>query len=175
MPSRRLTRPTSSTACCFNTTGRWPFIIARRTVPLCKRPAANPYPHLRWRSYNMSQSINGDSDANPLYSLDHPCLEKYTAVRHPSRIFVLLTKVRTRWKTRNLAALRSALWDDGSLVGHAIRPAYARRQPFLCGWSCRTLEMGCAKNISWLGWSVTPEEMPDFRRVQNAMKQPYDD
>ena len=55
-------------------------------------PGGQPLPQLRWRSYNMSQSINGDPEADPLYFPLIPAWTKYTAVRQPdpSKLFVFI-------------------------------------------------------------------------------------
>ena len=55
-------------------------------------PGGQPLPQLRWRSYNLSQSINGDPEADPLYFPLIPAWTKYTAVRQPdpSKLFVFI-------------------------------------------------------------------------------------
>ena len=49
-----------------------------------------PLPQLRWRSYNMSESVNGNPD--PVYAPYIPAWTKFTAIRHPipSELFVLI-------------------------------------------------------------------------------------
>lgn len=55
-------------------------------------PDGHPLPQLRWRSYNMSQSVNGYPQGDPDYYPYIPAWTKYTEVRHPipSELFVFI-------------------------------------------------------------------------------------
>lgn len=50
-----------------------------------------PLPKPRWRSYNMSQSVNGYPSFDPTFAMLIPSWTKYTQIRHPvpSDFFVL--------------------------------------------------------------------------------------
>jgi prepilin-type N-terminal cleavage/methylation domain-containing protein/prepilin-type processing-associated H-X9-DG protein len=139
-------------------------------------PGGQPYPHLRWRSYNLSQSINGDSQANIAYTLDDlPAYEKYTEVRHPSRIFVFIDESADTIEDAEFGCPPIGSWDDGYWWD---LPSDRHFQG-----ANLTFVDGHVENWKWAvpkkfnGWvqGVSPQEMPDYRRVQNAMKQPYDD
>jgi prepilin-type processing-associated H-X9-DG protein/prepilin-type N-terminal cleavage/methylation domain-containing protein len=59
--------------------------------------AGRPSSQLRWRSYNMSQSVNGYPQGAPIYYGIIPAWTKYTEVRHPvpSQLFVLVDESAT--------------------------------------------------------------------------------
>ncbi len=141
-------------------------------------PAGKPLPHLRWRSYNMSQSINGDPEADPLYFPLIPAWTKYTAVRQPapSRLFVLIDE--------SAATMEDAEFGNPP-IGSIFSPNQWWDMPsdrHLQGANLSFVD-GHVEHWTWNvpkvfhSWvqSVPPEEMPDFQRVQNAMKQPYND
>lgn len=141
-------------------------------------PGGQPWPHLRWRSYNMSQSINGDPAADPMYFPIIPAWTKYTAVRQPdlAHLFVFIDE-------------SSATIEDAEFGNPPIGSIFPDNQ----WWDMPSDRHMQGANLSFAnghvdhwkwavpkifhGWiqSVPPAEMPDFRRVQNAMKQPYDD
>jgi prepilin-type N-terminal cleavage/methylation domain-containing protein/prepilin-type processing-associated H-X9-DG protein len=55
-------------------------------------PGGQPLPQLRWRSYNMSQSVNGYPQGDSEYYGIIPAWTKFTEIRHPipSELFVLV-------------------------------------------------------------------------------------
>lgn len=141
-----------------------------------RTPGGQPYPHLRWRSYNMSQSINGGTESNSLYSLEGlPAYEKYTQVRHPSRMFVFIDESADTIEDAEFGCPPIGSWDDGHWWD---MPSDRHMQ----GANLSFVD-GHAEHWQWKvpmkfhGWyqAVPSDEMPDYRRVQNAMKQPYDD
>jgi len=141
-----------------------------------KTPGGQPYPHLRWRSYNMSQTINGIADANWIYSLnDLPAYEKYTEVRHPTRIFVFIDENSDSVEDAEFGCPPIGSWNDGYWWDlPSDRHEQGANLSFVDGhveyWKWKV-----PKTFhSWVQ-AVPPEEMPDYRRVQNAMKQPYDE
>jgi prepilin-type N-terminal cleavage/methylation domain-containing protein/prepilin-type processing-associated H-X9-DG protein len=139
-------------------------------------PDGQPYPHLRWRSYNMSQSINGESESNSLYSLENlPAYEKYTAVRHPSRIFVFIDESADTIEDAEFGCPPIGSWDDGHWWDMpSDRHTQGGNLSFVDGHVEHWKWVVPKKFHNWFQ-AVPPEEMPDYRRVQNAMKQPYDD
>lgn len=141
-----------------------------------KTRVGQPYPHLRWRSYNMSQSINGIAEANWIYSLyNFPAYEKYTQVRHPSRIFVFIDESADTIEDAEFGCPPVGSWDDGYWWDlPSDRHEQGANLSFVDGhveywkWTVpKTFQ-------SWVQ-KVSPAEMPDYRRVQNAMKQHSDD
>jgi prepilin-type N-terminal cleavage/methylation domain-containing protein/prepilin-type processing-associated H-X9-DG protein len=141
-------------------------------------PDGQPYPHLRWRSYNMSQSINGDPEADPLYFPLIPAWTKYTAVRRPgpSRLFVFIDESAATIEDAEFgnppigSIFPSDQWWDMPSDRHLQGANLSFVDGHVEHWKWKVPKI-------FHGWvqSVSPEEMPDLQRVQNAMKQPYDD
>ena len=141
-------------------------------------PGGQPLPHLRWRSYNMSQSINGDPEADALYFPLIPAWKKYTAVRRPdpSRLFVFIDESAATIEDAEFgnppigSIFPSDQWWDMPSDRHMQGANLSFADGHVEHWKW-------AVPKTFHGWiqSVPPAEMPDFQRVQNAMKQPYDD
>ena len=132
-----------------------------------------PLSQLRWRSYNMSQSVNGNPD--PTYAPYIPAWTKFTAVRHPvpSELFVLIDENADTIQDANYGApplgspyFYSNMWWDMPSDRHGQ------------GANISFVD-GHAEHWKWVypkvayddGQPVAPEEMADFMRIQNAMKQ----
>ena len=132
-----------------------------------------PLPQLRWRSYNMSQSVNGNPD--PTYAPYLPAWTKYTFVRHPipAELFVLIDENAGTIQDANYGApplgspyFYSNMWWDMPSDRHGQ------------GANISFVD-GHAEHWKWVypkvayddGQPVAPEEMADFMRIQNAMKQ----
>jgi prepilin-type N-terminal cleavage/methylation domain-containing protein/prepilin-type processing-associated H-X9-DG protein len=140
-------------------------------------PGGQPLPHLRRRSYNMSQSINGDPQADALYFPIIPAWTKYTAVRQPglSRLFVFIDESSATVEDAEFGnpPIGSIFPDDQWWDMPSDRHMQGANLSFTDGhvehWTWKVPKV-------FQGWiqTVSPEEMPDLRRVQNAMKQPYD-
>ena len=143
-----------------------------------QNPGGHPLPHLRWRSYNLSQSINGDPEADPLYFPIIPAWTKYTAVRQPdpSRLFVFIDENADTIEDAEFgnppigSIFPSDQWWDMPSDRHLQGANLSFVDGHVEYWKWKVPK----KFHSWIQ-SVPPEEMPDYRRVQNAMKQPYDD
>ena len=134
-----------------------------------------PLPQLRWRSYNMSQSVNGNpiGDATNL-----PAWTKFTAIRHPipSDLFVFIDENADTIQDANYGAppisisyQQNIWWDMPSdRHGQGANLSFAD---------------GHVEHWKWVfpkiayddGQPVVPQEMRDYQRIQNAMKQPADD
>lgn len=140
-------------------------------------PGGQLLPHLRWRSYNMSQSVNGDPLGNP-YNQYIPAYAKYTGVRGPglSRLFVFIDE-------------NAGTIQDAEFGNPPIGSPYFFQNIWWDMPSNRHLQGanlsfadGHVEHWHWtvpmafhdLAQSVPPEQMPDYRRVQNAMRQLYD-
>jgi prepilin-type processing-associated H-X9-DG protein len=138
-------------------------------------PAGQPLPQLRWRSYNMSQSINGFPGGDP-YNQWLPSWEKYTQVVQPppSSLFVLIDE--------NAGTIQDAEFGNPP----AGSPVWEQN----IWWDMPSDRHGQGANLcfadghvehwKWVvpktyygdfGQPVPPAEMPDFQRVQGAMKQ----
>ncbi len=132
-------------------------------------------PQLRWRSYNMSQSVNGYPEFDPgLYDY-LPMWKKFTQIRHPvpSELFVLIDE-------------NSDTQLDAEFGCPPIGSPYYEQNVW---WDMPSDRHNRGANISFVDghvehwrWQVPkifeewiqpvpPEEMPDYSRIQNAMKQ----
>jgi prepilin-type processing-associated H-X9-DG protein/prepilin-type N-terminal cleavage/methylation domain-containing protein len=149
-----------------------------------------PLPQLRWRSYNMSQSINGYADYLPpnaptwflSYWTNLPSWKKLTQIRGeskaspiPSELFVFIDENE------------NTIFDGqfGNVCDPPL-PYYAPDQ----WWDMPSNRHNRGANLSFADghvehwkWKqpmicdsfpqyVTPDNKPDYQRVLNAMKQP---
>jgi prepilin-type processing-associated H-X9-DG protein/prepilin-type N-terminal cleavage/methylation domain-containing protein len=130
-----------------------------------------PLPQLRWRSYNMSQSINGNPD--PDYAPYIPAWVKFTAIRHPipSEVFVLIDENADTIEDANYGAppidgpWPQEWWDMPSdRHGQGANISFADGHVEHWKWAYPKIAYDD-------GQPVAPQEMPDYRRIQNAMKQ----
>lgn len=147
-------------------------------------PDGQPLTQLRWRSYNMSQSVNGYPEYIPpgapdwflQFWTDLPAWEKYTQIRHPSpdELFVFIDE-------------NEGTIFDGQF-GNPGNPPIDNSIPDQW-WDMPANRHGQGANLSfadghvehwkWLApmifdsfpEDVTPDGMPDYQRMQNAMKQ----
>ncbi|HMD54170.1 MAG TPA: DUF1559 domain-containing protein [Phycisphaerae bacterium] len=140
-------------------------------------PDGQPLTQLRWRSYNMSQSINGNPD--PEYSPYIPAWTKFSAIRHPipSELFVLIDENADTIEDANYGAppvgspyFEQNIWWDMPSDRHSQGANISFADGHVEHW-----KWVCPKDAYYDGQPVAPQEMPDFQRIQNAMKQPSDD
>jgi prepilin-type processing-associated H-X9-DG protein len=138
-------------------------------------PAGQPLPQLRWRSYNMSQSINGYPEGDPLYFPYIPAWKKFTQVRHPrpSDLFVFIDESANTIADAEFGNppvgspffFPNEWWDVPS-----DRHTQGGNLSFADGhvehWKWATPKVN-----DELGDEVGPQEMPDLLRIQSAMKQ----
>ena len=149
--------------------------------------SGQPLPQLRWRSYNMSQSINGYPDYKPPGAPDYfmsywtnlPAWKKYTQIRHPipNELFVFIDE--------NEDTIFDGQFGN---VGNPPLPNYSPNQ----WWDMPANRHNTGANLSFADghvehwkWNqpmiyrsfpqyIRPEEMPDYQRVLRAMKQATD-
>ena len=140
-------------------------------------PDGQPLPQLRLRSYNLSQSINGDSQDQPYpYNL-LPSWAKFTQVHQPapSSLFVFIDEsedtitdaefgnppIGSVWENDVWWDMPSNRHNQGANLsfadGHVEH--WKWRQPMIFE--------------DWLQ-PVYGADLPDYQRIQNAMRQPYD-
>ncbi len=133
-----------------------------------------PLPQLRWRSYNMSESVNGNPD--PVYAPYIPAWKKFTAIRHPipSELFTLIDENADTIEDANYGAPPAGgpwaqeWWDmpsDRHSLGANLSFADGHVEHWKWVWQ---------KSAANIGARISAQEMPDFLRIQNAMKQTYD-
>ena len=134
--------------------------------------AGTPLPQLRWRSYNMSQSVNGYPQGAPEYAPYIPAWTKFTAIRHPapSGLFVLVDENANTIQDANYGAppaggLWPQTWWDMPSDRHNQGANLSFADGHLEHW-----KWVCPKN-GQQGEPIAPQEVPDFLRIQNAMKQ----
>jgi prepilin-type N-terminal cleavage/methylation domain-containing protein/prepilin-type processing-associated H-X9-DG protein len=141
-------------------------------------PAGQPAPQLRWRSYNMSQSVNGYPQGNKAYFGIIPAWTKFTEVRHPppADLFVFIDESADTIEDAQFGNPpvgspyfdQNVWWDmpsDRHIQGANATFADGHAEH----WPWKTPKIF----QTWIQ-PVAPNEMPDFQRVQNAMKQTYD-
>ena len=137
-------------------------------------PIGQPLPQLRWRSYNMSQSINGDPQGDPQYYPFIPAWARYTDVRGPtlSDLFVFIDESALTIQDADFGNppvgeyFEQEWWDMPSdRHGRGGNLSFADGHVEHWKWAV-------PKTVDELGLPVQPAEMPDFQRIQNAMKQP---
>ena len=142
-------------------------------------PGGKPLPQLRWRSYNMSQSVNGYPQGAPAYLRLIPVYSKYTEVRHPtpSQLFVFIDESPNTISdaqfgsppaNTNLFPLNT--WWDVPADRHNQGANLSFADGHVEHWRWRTPKQNDALNSI-----ASPAEVPDYQRVQSSMKQYGDD
>jgi prepilin-type N-terminal cleavage/methylation domain-containing protein/prepilin-type processing-associated H-X9-DG protein len=147
-------------------------------------PDGQPLPQLRWRSYNLSQSINGYPEyvppGAPQWFLDFwtqiPSWKKVTQIRHPvpSELFVFIDENEDTIFDGQFGnpgnppidfSVPNQWWD---------MPANRHNQGGNLSFADGHVEhwkWGVPMNFYDFPQYVGTVEMPDYQRVQNAMKQ----
>lgn len=137
-----------------------------------------PLPQLRWRSYNMSQSVNGYPEFDTTMSFYIPSWKKYTAIRNPipSELFVLIDENEDGIEDAEFGCppkgspyyFQNVWWDLP-----ADRHNWGANLSFADGhvehWKWKESKVF----YEWIQ-PVSSAEMPDYQRLQNTMKQPAD-
>jgi len=134
--------------------------------------SGNPLPQLRWRSYNMSESVNGNPD--PVYAPYIPAWTKFTAIRHPppGELFVLIDENAGTIQDANYGAppanslYYAQEWWDMPSDRHNQGANLSFADGHVEHWKWVN-----PKDATIDGEPITPQDMPDFLRIQNAMKQ----
>ena len=159
-----------------------------RSLPIYHCPAdqstlstsdGQPLPQLRWRSYNMSQSVNGYPQGDPQYYGIIPAWTKFSEVRHPapSDLFVFIDENAGTIQDAEFGNppvgspyFQQNVWWDMPSDRHNQGANLAFADGHVERWKWKV-----PKTFHDWVQPVPPEEMPDYQRIQNAMKQPTDD
>lgn len=138
-------------------------------------PGGQPLPQLRWRSYNMSQSVNGYPQGDPEYYGLIPAWTKYTEVRHPapSDLFVLIDENADTIEDAefgnppvNSPWFEGDIWWDMPSDRHNQGANLSFADGHVEHWKWKA-----PKQSATLMEGVSADELPDYQRVQGAMKQ----
>jgi prepilin-type N-terminal cleavage/methylation domain-containing protein/prepilin-type processing-associated H-X9-DG protein len=136
--------------------------------------AGVPLPQLRNRSYNMSQSVNGYweyPDPDGILAL-LPCWDRYTAIHEPSpaQLFVFIdensdTELDAQFGNPVGLPFWPQEWFDMPSDRHIQGANLSFADGHVERWRWKVPKV-------FNGWvaPIAPQEMPDFLRVQNAMK-----
>ena len=137
-------------------------------------PDGQPLPQLRWRSYNMSQSINGFPGGDPENAY-LPSWMKFTQVVKPapSSLFVLIDENADTIEDaefgnppQNSPYFDPNIWWDMPSDRHNRGANLAMADGHVEHWKWKVPKIAASVDSP-----VSAAEMPDFRRVQNAMDQ----
>ncbi|MGD0539530.1 MAG: H-X9-DG-CTERM domain-containing protein [Verrucomicrobiota bacterium] len=139
-------------------------------------PDGQLLPQLRWRSYNLSQSVNGYPQGDPDVYQFIPTWTQFTEVRQPppSALFAFIDEsadtiadaefgnppVGSPWFTQNI-------WWDMPSDRHSQGANLAFADGHVEHWKWKVPKIF----YDWFQ-PVAPQEMPDYVRIQNAMRQP---
>jgi len=130
----------------------------------------------RWRSYNMSLSVNGAPEFDP-YSWSDPSFRKLTEIRNPdpSIIFIFLDVHEDEIYDCTFGMPSMQFWGDAQVWWDlpANRHSQGANLSFGDGhvehWKWRAPKV----YRGFLPQSVTPDELPDYRRLQNGYRQSW--
>lgn len=142
-------------------------------------PDGQLLPQLRWRSYNMSQSVNGYPGYDTNISLYLPMWAKFTQIRSPvpSNLFVLIDEdsnciLDAEFGNPPVGSpyFEPDIWWDLPSSRHhqAANVSFADGHVEHWRWAVPKVFVDYSQDLA-------PGELPDYQRVQAAMKQLTDD
>jgi prepilin-type N-terminal cleavage/methylation domain-containing protein/prepilin-type processing-associated H-X9-DG protein len=134
-----------------------------------------PTSQLRNRSYNMSQSVNGYPEylmLPPPINAPLPAWKKFSQIRHPipSQLFVFIdehpdTMLDSQFGNPVGMPYYSVQWWDMPADRHNQGACLSFADGHVERW-----RWVVPKVVQYIGQPPTTQEMPDFQRVQGAMK-----
>lgn len=139
----------------------------------------NPLPQLRNRSYNMSQSVNGyplliDPVSQYPVGAEQPCFAKFSAITNPSpsRLFVFIDENEVTLQDAQFGypsqGWGTVWWDmPSNRHNQGANLSFADGHAEHWHWKAPMIP----PYLSGFGEPVSPEQMPDWTRVGNAMRQ----
>ncbi|HTV61284.1 MAG TPA: prepilin-type N-terminal cleavage/methylation domain-containing protein [Verrucomicrobiae bacterium] len=140
-------------------------------------PAGQPLPQLRWRSYNLSQSVNGYPQGAPQFFYI-PAWTKYTAIGHPipGELFTFIDESAGTIEDAEFGNppvgspyVQQNVWWDVPSDRHDQGANLAFADGHVDHWKWQAPKANCL-----MMEEISPAEMPDYRRIQGGMKQPAD-
>jgi prepilin-type N-terminal cleavage/methylation domain-containing protein/prepilin-type processing-associated H-X9-DG protein len=137
-------------------------------------PTGEALPQSRWRSYNMSQSVNGNPEGDPTYFGIIPAWKKFTQVVHPvpSEFFVFIDESAETIQDADFGnppvggVFEDDIWWDMPSDRHNQAGNLSFADGHVEHW-----KWAAPKSGDNVGWPVSDAERPDFERIQHAMKQ----
>jgi prepilin-type N-terminal cleavage/methylation domain-containing protein/prepilin-type processing-associated H-X9-DG protein len=140
-------------------------------------PSGQPLNQLRWRSYNLSQSVNGYPQGDPAYFNILPAWTRFTEVNQPppSELFAFIDESAGTIEDAEFgnppagSPYFSQIWWDMPSDRHD----QAANLSF-CDGHVEHWRWAVPKTFQYLGQPIASGEMPDFTRIQGAMRQLYD-
>ena len=145
-----------------------------------EKPDGTPLPELRHRSYNMSQSVNGypEYDDQPFHLITNtPAYKKFAQIVRPkpTELFVFLdehpdTMLDAQFgNPLDIPIFWQDIWFDMPADRHNQGACFGFADGHAERWHWRV-----PKIFHYFGQPPTNDEMPDYRRVQSAMKKKSD-
>ncbi len=135
---------------------------------------------LRWRSYNMSLSVNGRPDLNP-FNMFSPAFSKFTQIKNPSpsKLFVFLDVHEDEIydATFGMPSMQwmgdVRMWWDIPANRHAqsANLSFADGHAERWKWRVPKVYSGPYPPVQQ---PVSDAELPDYRRVQEGYRQTWD-
>ena len=131
-------------------------------------------PDRRWRSYNMSQSVNGYPEFEPMLNFYIPCWKKFTQVGRPvpSELFVFIdenedTILDSQFgcPPKNSPYFSPGVWWDMPADRHSRGANLAFADGHVEHWKWKVPKT----SLYWVQ-AVDANEQPDYDRVRNAMR-----
>jgi prepilin-type processing-associated H-X9-DG protein len=136
-------------------------------------------PQLRFRSYNMSQSVNGFPEFNDFLFQFLPAHKKFSNIARPptSKLFVFIDEhedsiVDAQFGNppRGSPYFQQNVWWDIPANRHNQAGNLSFADGHVEHWRWKV-----PKVFQYFVQPVPPQEMPDYTRIQDAMKQPADE
>jgi prepilin-type N-terminal cleavage/methylation domain-containing protein/prepilin-type processing-associated H-X9-DG protein len=136
-------------------------------------PGGQKLTDLRWRSYNMSESVNGYPDFDPWLFSFIPASKTFTGIHHPvpSDLFVFIDEdedsiLDSQFGNPPVNSFADGTWWDLPSSRHNQGANLSFADGHVEHWRWRV-----PKLFYYYNQPVLPEEIPDYNRVRNAMKQ----
>jgi prepilin-type processing-associated H-X9-DG protein len=134
-------------------------------------PDGQLLPQLRWRSYNMSQSVNGYPGFDPEMQDELPSWTTSSSIKSPTDLFVFIDENQDTILDGQFGCPPIGSWDDGYWWDQpADRHSQGGNLSFADGHT-EHWKWAVPKVVYSYDQWVPSAELPDYARVQGAMKQ----